>query len=207
MVMQLYPPASTGNVVGPASAVNGNLAAFDGTTGELLEDSGIATSQVATSQTAATAVARLALTGLARGARVYQTDNGFWYELTNAAAPSDAASWQGIPKKYVALLTQSGTDAPVPTVLENSLGGTVVWTRDDIGSYRGTLTDAFPDGRTFGLITSNNDSTADSIGWSLQAKRTTDSRFYVHGFTEVAGVMDVSDNIQASLQVLVYPAA
>lgn len=92
------PPATggsggIGNVVGPSSAVNNNLAAFDGTTGELLEDSGIATSQVATSQTAATAVARLALTGLARGARVYQTDNGFWYELTNAAAPSDAASW------------------------------------------------------------------------------------------------------------------
>jgi len=52
MVMQLYPPASTGNVVGPASAVNGNLAAFDGTTGELLEDSGIATSQVALTQSA-----------------------------------------------------------------------------------------------------------------------------------------------------------
>lgn len=44
-------------------------------------------------QTAANSTARLALTGLSRGARVYQTDTGFWYELTNAAAPSDAASW------------------------------------------------------------------------------------------------------------------
>ena len=44
---------------------------------------------------------------------------------------------------YAALLTQSGTDAPVATVLENTLGGTVVWTRADVGSYEGTLTGAF----------------------------------------------------------------
>lgn len=102
----------------------------------------------ADSLTAADATARLALTGLTRGARVYQTDNGFWYELTNAAAPSDAASWQGIPKKYVALLTQTGTSNPVATVLENSLGGTVVWTRDALGVYLGTLVGAFPANKT-----------------------------------------------------------
>ena len=44
---------------------------------------------------------------------------------------------------YTALLTQSGTDAPVATVLENTLGGTVVWTRTDVGTYEGTLTGAF----------------------------------------------------------------
>lgn len=49
---------------------------------------------------------------------------------------------------YVALLTQSGTDAPVATVMENTLGGTVVWTRDNEGQYRGTLTNAFPLGKT-----------------------------------------------------------
>jgi hypothetical protein len=47
-------------------------------------------------------------------------------------------------KRYVALLSQSGTDAPVATVLENSLGGAIVWTRTDVGEYRGTLTGAFP---------------------------------------------------------------
>ena len=47
-------------------------------------------------------------------------------------------------KVYRALLTQTGTDAPVATVLENTLGGEVVWTRDDIGLYTGTLAGAFP---------------------------------------------------------------
>jgi len=47
-------------------------------------------------------------------------------------------------RQYVALLTQSGTNAPVATVLKNTLGGTVVWTRETIGSYIGTLSGAFP---------------------------------------------------------------
>ena len=45
---------------------------------------------------------------------------------------------------YTALLTQSGTNAPVATVLENTLGGIVVWTRSGVGEYIGTLAGAFP---------------------------------------------------------------
>ena len=47
-------------------------------------------------------------------------------------------------KKYVALMTQSGTGAPTATILENTLGGTLVWTRDSSGTYIGTLVGAFP---------------------------------------------------------------
>jgi hypothetical protein len=49
---------------------------------------------------------------------------------------------------YTALLTQSGTSAPVATVLENTLGGTVVWSYDDVGVYIGTLAGAFVIGQT-----------------------------------------------------------
>lgn len=51
-------------------------------------------------------------------------------------------------KKYVALLSQSDTGAPVATVLENTLGGTVVWTRSNVGDYRGTLSGAFTTNKT-----------------------------------------------------------
>ena len=60
-------------------------------------------------------------------------------------------AWQaagGGGKKYVALLAQSDEDAPVATVLENSLGGTIVWTRQGYACYRATLTGAFPAGKT-----------------------------------------------------------
>lgn len=40
-------------------------------------------------------------------------------------------------KVYTALLTQSGTDAPVATVLQNTIGDTIIWSRSDVGFYTG----------------------------------------------------------------------
>jgi hypothetical protein len=42
-------------------------------------------------------------------------------------------------KVYTALLTQTGTNAPVATVLENTLGTTIAWTRQSQGIYNATL--------------------------------------------------------------------
>lgn len=52
---------------------------------------------------------------------------------------------------YRALLTQSGVNAPVATVLEQSIVGTIVWTRNAAGHYYGTLAGAFPAGKAFVL--------------------------------------------------------
>ncbi len=46
-------------------------------------------------------------------------------------------------KRYTAVLTQTGTNAPVATVIENTLGGTLVWTYSAPGVYIGTLAAAF----------------------------------------------------------------
>ena len=70
-------------------------------------------------------------------------------------------------KVYTALLTQSGTDAPVATVLENTLGEDVVWTRDSEGLYYGSLTGAFTNEKTLALssgIISQGDSFSLGIG-------------------------------------------
>jgi len=42
-------------------------------------------------------------------------------------------------KVYTALLSQTGTNAPTATVLENTLGGAVTWTRNSAGIFYGTL--------------------------------------------------------------------
>ena len=47
-------------------------------------------------------------------------------------------------KVYRALVSQSGANDPSAIVLENSLGGDVVWTRTQAGFYLGTLAGAFP---------------------------------------------------------------
>lgn len=67
------------------------------------------------------------------------------------AASATTIATDGV-KRYVALLTQSSTNAPTATVLENSLGGTVVWSRNDPGNYNGILAAAFPIGKVSVVI-------------------------------------------------------
>jgi len=57
---------------------------------------------------------------------------------------------------YTALLTQAEDDAPVATVIENTLSGAVVWTRASEGVYEGTLVDEFTDGKTVCNILQKN---------------------------------------------------
>ena len=51
-------------------------------------------------------------------------------------------------KHYIALLYQTGTNAPTPYILENTLSGIVTWTRSAIGDYDGTLTGEFTEFKT-----------------------------------------------------------
>ena len=60
------------------------------------------------------------------------------------------------PKVYKALLTQTGTAAPVATVLANTLSGTPVWSYDYVGGYILTLASAFPTGKTLMYISTKN---------------------------------------------------
>lgn len=53
-----------------------------------------------------------------------------------------------LPKRYVSLITQTGTSNPTVSVLENTLGGTVVWTRTGLGEYTATLTGVFTNAKT-----------------------------------------------------------
>ena len=55
-------------------------------------------------------------------------------------------------KVYTALLTQSGTDAPVATVLENTLGGDIVWSRGGEGYYIATSSGLFTIDKTVVFI-------------------------------------------------------
>jgi hypothetical protein len=49
---------------------------------------------------------------------------------------------------YTALLTQTGTNAPVATILENTVGN-IVWSYDSTGEYLGTLTGVFISDKTY----------------------------------------------------------
>jgi len=56
-------------------------------------------------------------------------------------------------KVYTAILTQTGTSAPTAIILENTLGGTITWSRSGVGLFIGTLTGAFTTSKTCFLAT------------------------------------------------------
>ena len=107
----------------------------------------------------------LNLSGLANGDRlIYDLASGRWINLPNLLSTlldlnlsglanldklvynSATSRWinQAQPKKYVATVYFSLGSAPSPTVHENTLGGTPVWSNVGFGGYRLTLTGAFP---------------------------------------------------------------
>jgi len=102
-------------------------------------------------------------------------------------------------KRYVALLTQTGTDAPVATVLENTLGGEVVWTYNGPGDYTGTLAGAFPANKT-GAAYGVCPTPADGTLW--QCSRGSDNTLSL-----LAGYLGDAAELQATifLDLLVYP--
>lgn len=50
-------------------------------------------------------------------------------------------------KVYTAFLNQTGTNDPLVTILENTIGD-IEWTRNDLGEYSGILLGAFVNGKT-----------------------------------------------------------
>lgn len=71
--------------------------------------------------------------------------------LAKASATDGDVEWvdpTGGVKEYVAGLTQTGINAPVATVLKNTLGAPIVYSYGIPGGYIGTLIGAFPLGKT-----------------------------------------------------------
>lgn len=66
--------------------------------------------------------------------------------------PQGQSGSQSSYKVYTALLTQIETDAPVATVLENTIGN-IYWIRQTTGGYQGILLNAFIPGKSWAVAT------------------------------------------------------
>lgn len=128
--------------------------------------------------------------------------NGYCTDCGSESSSSDSGS-EPTYKVYTALLTQTGTDAPVATVLENTLGGTVVWTRDNVGLYTGTLTGAFQSNKTVLFIGAADDGDYATIAKFAQIRRMSNNAVRVisaaFGNSEEDGILN-----QTSIEIRVY---
>jgi hypothetical protein len=102
-------------------------------------------------------------------------------------------------KVYTCEISQLGTSAPTATVYENTLGGTVVWTRSATGTYIGTLTGAFTT-KTIGFanIGKANLGNQYDIYWESNTVNT----FVIQ--TRENGTRADSVLVEASLEIRVY---
>jgi len=99
------------------------------------------------------------------------------YTSTDGTTYNEVKSWggtDGIRQKeylvYSAIMTQEGGAVPpTVTVLENTLGFTLDWDYDGVGTYPTTFeTAVFPTGKTFAFIGQTSIFTANSVGNSIQ---------------------------------------
>lgn len=103
-------------------------------------------------------------------------------------------------KIYVALLTQSGTNDPTAIVLENTLSGTLVWTRSATGEYRGDLTSAFPADKTWCVV---NSMINQKLGDGARIRWVSANRVIVETFASGGPADDMLLN--TSVEIRVYP--
>ena len=83
-------------------------------------------------------------------------------------------------KVYTALLSQTSTNAPVATVLENTLGGTLVWSRVNTGEYRATLSGVFTVNKTVTFVNQGATSPLADIRFNRQDLNGCTLRTFAH---------------------------
>lgn len=92
------------------------------------------------------------------------TETGYFFNMRGAEVGGDAA----VPYKvYTALITQSGTDAPVANVLANTVGVSVTWIYTGVGTYGCNSESLFTLGKT--VVLTHADPSYKTIGHFLQA--------------------------------------
>ena len=108
-------------------------------------------------------------------------------------------------KVYRALITQSGTNAPTAIVLENTLGGTPVWSHFDVGIYRLTLAGAFTVDKTF-IITGFSEGGLLSSTYYTMKKNSNSTNDFIEFEAAYPGNFRADSIItDLPLQILVYP--
>jgi hypothetical protein len=117
----------------------------------------------------------------------------------SAVGQISAESLRGY-KRYVALISQSGTSDPTATILGSNEIGSIVWTRAGAGIYTGTLSGAFTANKTW-LVVSTTDQTGTPT--TVRLTRSSANTVLLTTWDGAALPTDLYTNI--SVEIRVYP--
>jgi hypothetical protein len=109
-------------------------------------------------------------------------------------------------KVYTALLTQSGINAPVATVLENTLGATITYSRVSDGIYTITTDGIFTSDKTWATISTPS---YDGDGpYLLNIGRTNNTQCTIYSYVLISGNFTLNDlktgTDKVSIEIRVY---
>lgn len=104
-------------------------------------------------------------------------------------------------KVYTALLTQSGTGAPVATVMENTLGLTVTYTYNSVGNYTATAAATFTLNKTYPDIRLGSSTIA---GNQVRASRLNTNEITIETFNSSNSATDGVLNGLGLFEIRVY---
>lgn len=107
--------------------------------------------------------------------------------------------------KYKAYLSQSGTDAPVATVVVNTFPAELVWSYSSEGTYLVTLAGAFTEGKTFTQIDGSEGRATSSILHCTKVfgLNDVDSCYLVTG--DISGTKSDGKMFSMGVSIEVYP--
>jgi hypothetical protein len=108
------------------------------------------------------------------------------------------------PKEYVALLTQDNTNAPVATVLKNTLGATPIWTYTGTGTYTASVITANPLFLTSKTVCESILQTRGSNPRYYSCGRTTDSAIVLYSMNSSLAVSDPATSNSILVTIKVY---
>jgi hypothetical protein len=124
----------------------------------------------------------------------YKVSNGFFFDSLGGGATD--------PLVYRALLTQTSTNPPVGTVLENTLGEVPTYAYVAAGQYTiDTVADLFVSGKTMVFLTAGGFDETRQYIFNYRIKNTKQITFTIYdNGTSTDDVL-----IDASVQILIYP--
>lgn len=105
-------------------------------------------------------------------------------------------------KIYVALISQTSTDDPTVTILENTIGD-IVWERVTAGRYEGTLNNIFLANKTVCFLTQSLRTLTESVDEiTVEFSRVTNNSVFIK--TNLEGTLTDGLLIDTSLEIRIY---
>lgn len=117
-------------------------------------------------------------------------------KTVNGNAVTGSGNINILPYKiYAVEFSQIGTGAPTVSIILNQLSGAIVWTRNSVGSYTGTLSGAFPANKSYAIYSS-----LDTVDYDKRFYQFNDNQFFI----EQRNAGTPIDGVSIYLEIKVY---